>query len=66
MASHFDRRAVVPATFTEALDAGAVPHDVMNAAGHTQLSTTQGYDRGMLQKTARVAQLRIASRKNEG
>ncbi|MCG5236629.1 site-specific integrase [Xanthobacter oligotrophicus] len=50
---------------TEALDAGAQPNDVMNAAGHTQLSTTQGYDRGMLKKTARVAQLRVASRKNE-
>ena len=48
---------------TEALDAGAQPMDVMNAAGHTQLSTTQGYDRGMLKKTSRVAQLRVASRK---
>lgn len=36
----------------------------MNAAGHTQLSTTQGYDRSMVQKTARVAKLRVASRKN--
>jgi len=51
---------------TEALDAGAQPMDVMNAAGHTQLSTTQGYDRTTLKKTARVAQLRVASRKNEG
>ncbi|MFG1377334.1 hypothetical protein [Xanthobacter autotrophicus] len=50
---------------TEALDAGAQPNDVMNAAGHTQLSTTQGYDRGMLKKTARVAQLRVASRKKK-
>lgn len=50
---------------TEALDAGAQPLDVMNAAGHTQLSTTQGYDRSMVKKTARVAQLRVASRKNE-
>ncbi|MFG1247323.1 tyrosine-type recombinase/integrase [Xanthobacter flavus] len=49
---------------TEALDAGAQPLDVMNAAGHTQLSTTQGYDRTTLKKTARVAQLRVASRKN--
>lgn len=48
---------------TEALDAGAQPMDVMNAAGHTQLSTTQGYDRTTLKKTARVAQLRVASRK---
>lgn len=48
---------------TEALDAGAQPLDVMNAAGHTQLSTTQGYDRTTLKKTARVAQLRVASRK---
>lgn len=47
---------------TEALDAGAQPLDVMNAAGHTQLSTTQGYDRSMVKKTARVAQLRVASR----
>ncbi|MFG1357366.1 hypothetical protein [Xanthobacter pseudotagetidis] len=50
---------------TEALDARAMPLDVMNAAGHTQLSTTQGYDRSMVQKTARVAKLRVASRKNE-
>lgn len=51
---------------TEALDAGALSLDVMNAAGHTQLSTPQGYDRTTLKKTARVAQLRVASRKNEG
>lgn len=51
---------------TEALDAGAQPLDVMNAAGHTQLSTTQGYDRAMLKKTARVAQIRVASRKKQG
>ncbi|WP_454919271.1 tyrosine-type recombinase/integrase [Xanthobacter sediminis] len=50
---------------TEALDAGAVPLDVMTAAGHTQLSTTQRYDRTTLQKTARVAQLRVASRQNK-
>ena len=48
---------------TEALDAGAQPLDVMNAAGHTQLSTTQGYDRTSLQKTSRVAKLRVASRR---
>ena len=48
---------------TEALDAGAQPNDVMNAAGHTQLSTTQGYDRTSLQKASRVAKLRVASRR---
>ena len=48
---------------TEALDAGAQPLDVMNAAGHTQLSTTQGYDRTSLQKASRVAKLRVASRR---
>lgn len=49
---------------TEALDAGADDSDVMNTAGHTQVSTTHRYNRSSLKKTARVAELRIASRKN--
>ncbi|WP_165901549.1 tyrosine-type recombinase/integrase [Ancylobacter aquaticus] len=49
---------------TEALDAGADDSDVMNTAGHTQVSTTHRYNRSSLKKTGRVADLRIASRKN--
>jgi hypothetical protein len=47
---------------TEASEAGANPHDLMNFAGHTQLSTTQGYIREGSEKSGRVVQIRQAIR----
>lgn len=44
---------------TESLGVGAQPVDVMKAAGHTQLATTMGYNRGSREQTGRVAQLRV-------
>jgi len=47
---------------SEAFEAGAMAEDVMKAATHRQMSTTMIYNRGSIEQTARVAQLRIARR----
>lgn len=47
---------------TEAYDAGATPVDVMKSATHTQLRTSKHYDRSGLEKSTRVAELRLARR----
>lgn len=47
---------------SEAFEAVAVAEDVMKAATHRQVATTMIYDRGSIEQTARVAQLRIARR----
>lgn len=51
---------------SESLDAGADAFDVMNAATHTKLSTTQGYNRERVEQTSRVAKLRMARRDKDG
>jgi len=50
---------------SEAIAAGAVPEDVMRAATHQQLSTTMIYNRETIEQSSRVAQLRVAKRKNQ-
>jgi len=47
---------------SEAFEAGAKPEDAMKLATHTQLKTTMGYNRGALEQTSRVAELRAARR----
>lgn len=47
---------------SEAYEAGAQPADVMKAATHTQIATSMRYNRGALEQTSRVAQLRVKRR----
>lgn len=48
---------------SEAYEAGAEPTDVMKAAGHLQMQTSMRYNRGALEQTARVADLRAERRR---
>lgn len=51
---------------TEAYDLGAAETDVMKSAGHKNRQTSARYNRGTIEQTSRVAQLRLAKRsKNE-
>ena len=50
---------------SRAFEAGADPTDVMKHATHRQLSTTMIYNRGAVEQTGRVADLRIARRKRD-
>lgn len=47
---------------SEAYEAGAVETDVMKAAGHKNRQTSARYNRGSLEQTRRVANLRLAKR----
>lgn len=47
---------------SEAYEAGAAPADVMKIATHTQLSTSMRYNRGALEQSGRVAELRAKRR----
>lgn len=47
---------------SESYDAGAQAFDVMRSAGHTEMKTSQRYDRDDIEKTTRVAALRIEYR----
>ena len=48
---------------TEAYDLGATETDVMKSAGHKNRQTSARYNRGTLEQTNRVAELRLAKRK---
>jgi len=50
---------------TEGADAGADIEDLRQHAGHADARTTQRYNRRSLAKAKRVAQLRVASRREE-
>ena len=50
---------------SEALNAGAEATDVMRAATHQKLSTTMIYNRETIEQSSRVAQIRVAKRKNQ-
>lgn len=50
---------------SEAYEAGAEPTDVMKAAGHLQVQTSMRYNRGALEQTGRVADLRAERRKRQ-
>ena len=47
---------------TEAYDLGATETDVMKAAGHKNRQTSSRYNRGTIEQTSRVAQLRLTKR----
>ncbi|TPJ56514.1 hypothetical protein [Mesorhizobium sp. B2-6-7] len=47
---------------TEAYDLGATETDVMKSAGHKNRQTSARYNRGTIEQTSRVAQLRMAKR----
>lgn len=47
---------------TEAYDLGASETDVMKSAGHKHRQTSARYNRGTIEQTSRVAQLRLAKR----
>ncbi|KRE22570.1 hypothetical protein ASE66_25610 [Bosea sp. Root483D1] len=47
---------------TEAYDLGATETDVMKSAGHKNRQTSARYNRGTIEQTSRVAQLRLAKR----
>ncbi|WP_439496827.1 tyrosine-type recombinase/integrase [Bosea sp. (in: a-proteobacteria)] len=47
---------------TEAYDLGATETDVMKSAGHKNRQTSARYNRGTIDQTSRVAQLRLAKR----
>lgn len=47
---------------TEAYDLGATETDVMKSAGHLNRQTSARYNRGTIEQTSRVAQLRLAKR----
>lgn len=47
---------------SEAYEAGAAPADAMKFATHNQMATSMRYNRGALEQTTRVAQLRAAKR----
>lgn len=48
---------------TEAYDLGAAETDVMKSAGHKNRQTSARYNRGTLKQTNRVAEMRLAKRK---
>lgn len=50
---------------SEAYEAGAAPADVMKAATHTQIATSMRYNRGAIEQTSRVADLRAERRKRK-
>ena len=50
---------------SESYDAGAEPMDVMRSAGHTEIKTSQRYDRDDIEKTTRVAKLRLGFREQK-
>ncbi len=51
---------------SEATDAGASLELVRHAATHSNVSTTAGYSRGSVEKTAEVMKIRVASRNKNG
>ncbi|MBB4580362.1 hypothetical protein GGE45_002692 [Rhizobium aethiopicum] len=48
---------------TEAYDLGAAETDVMKSAGHKNRQTSARYNRGTIKQTSRVAEMRLAKRK---